>query len=192
MLINLFNCHDKCSLYYHSHLCRFWQKNSSDPSLRILQFWNLKVMFTSDLFQPDAEVVSQNVSLSFKNGLGFKTGKLMWIQVFHQKTLHDYSQIFFPLLLCWHNLDLEDWAVYFHPWFLCNVLNTNSSMRLIVKFHLVWIFHQSSPNSFSWTLVKQIEFRSLFKLTLSYVESSIKRVKSFLLYFQFCSKCHKP
>jgi len=24
-----------------------------------LEFWNLKVMFTSDLFQPDAEVVSQ-------------------------------------------------------------------------------------------------------------------------------------
>lgn len=26
---------------------------------RILQFWNLKVIFTSDLFQPGAEVVSQ-------------------------------------------------------------------------------------------------------------------------------------
>jgi len=48
-------------------------------------------MFTSDLFQPDAEVVSQNVSLSFKNDFGFEIGKLMWIQVFHQKTLHDYS-----------------------------------------------------------------------------------------------------
>lgn len=37
----------------------FGQKNISDPNLRILQFWNLKVMLTSDLFQPDAEVVSQ-------------------------------------------------------------------------------------------------------------------------------------
>lgn len=61
-------------------------------------------MFTSDLFQPDAEVVSQNVSLSFKNGFGFKTGKLTWTQAFRQKTLHDCSQAF-SSILCWHDLD---------------------------------------------------------------------------------------
>lgn len=52
------------------------------------------------LFQPDAEVVSQNVSLSFKTGFGFAAGKFNGDVGFPSKTSHEYAQIFFFLFSC--------------------------------------------------------------------------------------------